>query len=213
MKKTIKCIIFDCDGVLVDSEPIAISTIVRLANELGIAIDYDFGVREFVGNSWEKVAHILEEQLGHPLPANFEETYRTISFDRFKEELTAVKGVTELLPQLSLPFCVASSGPPHKIRLNLEITKLSPYFEDRIYSCYDIQKWKPDPAIYKHAAQSMGFEPKECLVIEDSLFGVQAGVASGCQVYAYAAMAHNEVALAAAGATLFYDMLEVKELY
>ena len=213
MKQNIKCIIFDCDGVLVDSEPVSISTIVQLANELGIAIDYDFGVREFIGNSWKNVARILEGKLGRPLPSNFEEKYRQTSFDRFKKELTAVKGVTELLPQLKVPFCVASSGPPHKIRLNLTVTKLLPYFEGRIYSCYDIQKWKPNPAIYKHAAQSMGFEPADCLVIEDSLFGVQAGVASGCQVYAYAAMAHNAPALAAAGATLFYDMLEVKELY
>jgi len=211
MKKPIKCIIFDCDGVLVDSEPISIGTIVQLANEIGIDIDYDFGVRRFVGNSWENVANILAQKLGRPLPTNFEETYRSTSFERFKKELTAVEGVTELLPQLKLPFCVASSGPPHKIRLNLTVTKLLPYFEDHIFSCYDIQKWKPDPAIYKHAAQSMGFEPVECLVIEDSLFGVQAGVASGCQVFAYAAMAHNEAALTAAGAKLFYDMRELKK--
>jgi len=212
MKKSIKCIIFDCDGVLVDSEPISISTIVQLANEIGIAMDYDYGVRTFVGNSWKNVAAILEDKLGRPLPPKFEETYRKTSFDRFKKELTAVAGVSDLIPQLTLPFCVASSGPPHKIRLNLQLTKLLPYFEGRIYSCYDIQKWKPDPAIYKHAAQSMGFEPKECLVVEDSLFGVKAGVASGCQVYAYAAMAHNKAALTAAGAHLFYDIEELKEL-
>jgi len=212
MKKPIKCIIFDCDGVLVDSEPISIGTIVQLANEIGIDIDYDFGVRRFVGNSWENVANILAQKLGRPLPTNFEETYRTTSFERFKKELTAVEGVLELLPQLKIPFCVASSGPPHKIRLNLQLTGLLPYFEGHVYSCYDIQKWKPDPAIYQHAAQSMGFEPTDCLVIEDSLFGVQAGVASGCQVYAYAAMAPNKADLEEAGAELFYEMTALPQL-
>jgi len=212
MKPPIKCIIFDCDGVLVDSEAISISTIVQLANNLGIEIDFEYGVRAFMGNSWEKVQDILENLAKKPLPHNFERTYRQTTYKRFRNELQAIKNIPRLIPQLTIPFCVASSGPVPKIQLNLKLTHLLPYFESHIFSCYDLQKWKPDPAIYIHAAQTMGFDPANCLVVEDSLLGVQAGVASGCQVYAYAASAHNKEALAAAGATLFYDMMDLKKL-
>ena len=85
-------------------------------------------------------------------------------------------------------------------------------FEGNIFSCYDLQKWKPDPAIYIHAARQMGFEPRECLIIEDSLMGVQAAVASGATVYAYAEHAHNKEELQATGATLLYDMLDILEV-
>jgi len=147
-----------------------------------------------------------------PVPSNFEQVYRKISFDRFKKELKPIEGITELIPQLTIPFAVASSGPQHKIRLNLEITGLIHQFDGNIFSCYDLQKWKPDPAIYIHAAKKMGFEPKECLIIEDSLMGVQAAVASGARVYAYAEHAHNKEELQATGATLFYDMLDILKL-
>ena len=212
MKKPIKCILFDCDGVLVDSEPIALSTLVYQANKLGVDIDLDFATQYFKGNSLEGVVDILETFRKKSVPINFEQTYRTITFDRFKKELKPIVGITELLPQLTIPFAVASSGPQHKIRLNLEITGLIHQFDGNIFSCYDLQKWKPDPAIYIHAAKQMGFDPKECLIIEDSLMGVQAAAASGAVVYAYAEHAHNKEELQATGATLFYDMLDILEI-
>lgn len=212
MKPPIKCIIFDCDGVLVDSEPIAISTLVNIANQLGIPIDYNFGVEQFQGNSMSEVVKIIQSQTANPLPADFVKQYRTRSFERFTEELQPIKNVPTLLQQLTLPSCVASSGPVNKIRHNLAIIGLLSQFENRIFSCYDLQKWKPDPAIYLHAAEKMGYKTENCLVVEDSLFGVQAGVASGCQVYAYASHARNPKELEAAGATLFYDMLDLLKL-
>ena len=207
-----KCIIFDCDGVLVDSEPIAISTLVNMANELGIDMDYDYGVRHFQGNSMSGVIKIIQSHLSKPVPSDFEQAYRKTSFLRFTDELKPVEGIPALLQQLNIPHCVASSGPVKKIRHNLNIIGELHRFEGRIYSCYDLKKWKPDPAIYLHAASEMGFSPKDCLVVEDSLMGVQAGVASGSQVYAYATHAHNKEELAAAGATLFYDMKELLEV-
>jgi len=212
MKKPIKCILFDCDGVLVDSEPIALSTLVYQANELGVEIDLEFATQYFKGNSLEEVIATITLFRKKPVPSNFEQVYRKISFDRFKKELKPIEGITELIPQLTIPFAVASSGPQHKIRLNLEITELIHQFDGNIFSCYDLQKWKPDPAIYIHAAKKMGFEPKECLIIEDSLMGVQAAVASGARVYAYAEHAHNKEELQATGATLFYDMLDILKL-
>ena len=204
-----KCIIFDCDGVLVDSEPIAISTLVNMANELGIDMDYDYGVRHFQGNSMSGVIQIIQSHTSQPVPANFEQEYRKTSFERFTNELKAVEGIPTLIQQLPIPYCVASSGPVKKIRHNLNIIGLLSHFEGRIYSCYDLQKWKPDPAIYLHAASEMGFAPEDCIVVEDSLLGVQAGVAAGCRVYAYATHAHNTKELEEAGATLFYDMMDL----
>ncbi len=207
--KSPKCIIFDCDGVLVNSEPIAISTLVNMANELGIDIDYDYGVRHFQGNAMSSVIKIIQSHTDQPLPPTFEQSYRTTSFQRFTKELKAIEGIPKLLQQLTIPYGVASSGPVKKIRHNLNIIGLLSQFEGRIYSCYDLQKWKPDPAIYLHAATTMGFSPKDCLVVEDSLMGVQAGVAAGCQVLAYATHAQNPKELEEAGATLFYDMMEL----
>ena len=183
MKSPIKCIIFDCDGVLVDSEPIAISTLVGMANDLGVDIDYAYGIREFQGNSMSGVMDIIQSHTNRPLPANFEQQYRKTSFERFSKELQPIPNIPEVIQQLNLPYCVASSGPPHKIQHTLTTVGLLPYFEDKIFSCYQLQRWKPDPAIYLHAAETMGFAPEECLVIEDSLLGVQAGIASGATVY------------------------------
>ncbi len=212
MKKPIKCILFDCDGVLVDSEPIALSTLVNLANRFGVDIDLEFATQYFKGNSFKEVMAIIELFRKKPLPNNFEQTYRTITFDRFQKELKLIPGITELIPQLKIPFAVVSSGPRNKIRHNLKLTGLIDHFEENIFSCYDLQKWKPNPAIYIHAAKKMGFDPKECLIIEDSLMGVQAGVASGASVYAYAAHAHNKEALQATGAKLFYNMSDLLEI-
>jgi len=212
MKSSIKCIIFDCDGVLVDSEPIGISTLVNMANQLGIPIDYSFGVEKFQGNSMSEVVRIIQSQTPTPLPKDFVKQYRTRSFERFTEELQPIDNIPSLFQQLALPYCVASSGPVSKIRHNLDIIGLLPKFESRIFSCYDLQKWKPDPAIYLHAAETMGYQTEECIVVEDSLLGVQAGVASGSQVYAYATHARNPKELEAAGATLIYDMMELLEV-
>ena len=92
---------------------------------------------------------------------------------------------------LNIPFCVASSGPEDKIRLNLQLSGLLPYFENKIFSCYAIQKWKPDPAVFLWAAETMGFKPSECLVVEDSLSGVKAANAGGFDVFGFTAHDYN----------------------
>ena len=102
-----------------------------------------------------------------------------------------VKGIKEVLINLELPFCVASSGPENKIRLNLELSGLLPYFENKIFSCYTIEKWKPDPAVFLWAAETMGFAPEECLIIEDSLSGVYAAKNGGFDVFGFTAHDYN----------------------
>ena len=121
----------------------------------------------------------------HSLQPDFKEVFRERSFIAFENEAKAIPGVKELINQLEIPFCVASSGPLKKIKFNLNIIDLLEYFEKNIFSAYDIQKWKPEPDIFLYAAKEMGFDPEDCLVIEDSLAGIQAGLSGGFDVVAY----------------------------
>lgn len=186
-----KCIIFDCDGVLVDSEPIANQVLVEMANELGAAIDLDYALKHFKGDSIQNCHDKILKLVTQELPEDFIATFRERSFESFKRNIKAVEGVKDVLDNLNIPFCVASSGPENKIRLNLELTGLLPYFEDKIFSCYDIEKWKPDPAVFLWAAETMGFTPEECVVIEDSVAGVTAANRGGFDVFGFTAHDYN----------------------
>ncbi len=187
-----KCIIFDCDGVLVDSEPLGNKVMVDMANELGINIDLDYAYNHFKGKSLKRCILHISELIDIEMPVDFELEYRRRSFEKFKNEIKPVDGILELVNNLKIPFCVASSGPENKIRLNLELTGLLPYFESHIFSCYTIQKWKPDPAVFLWAGETMGFQPSECLVIEDSLIGINAALAGGFDVFGFTAHDYND---------------------
>lgn len=186
-----KCVIFDCDGVLVDSEAIGNQVIVDLANQLGAGITLDYAYKHFKGGSLDNIMLQIQQLISRKLPKDFEENYRTESFKKFKKHIKPIDGVLEVVKNLKVHFCVASSGPESKIRLNLECTGLLPYFEGKIFSCYTIQKWKPDPAVFLWAAKTMGFNPKDCVVIEDSLTGVKAAKAGGFDVFGYTAHDYN----------------------
>ncbi|MBJ2172998.1 HAD family hydrolase [Aureibaculum sp. A20] len=179
-----KCVIFDCDGVLVDSEAISTQVMVDLLKTVDYHIDIEKAIDLFTGLALKDNFTLVEKKLGRKLPKDFEETYRALSFEAFQRDLKPIKGVHTLLDKLTIPFCVASSGPINKIKLNLKVTKLSHYFNDNIFSCYQINSWKPEPDIFLHAAKTMGFKPEECVVIEDSLPGVTAAKAGGFDVYA-----------------------------
>ncbi|WP_420400533.1 HAD-IA family hydrolase [Flagellimonas sp.] len=183
-----KCVIFDCDGVLVDSEIITCKVLVTMAGELGLDIDLGFTVKNFMGKSLKHIMEYLDTQLDVPLPSNFEKDYRARTFTKFEEELQPIEGVQDLIAQLDVPFCVASSGPLNKIKTNLMITQLADKFTNRMFSCYEINSWKPEPDIFLHAAKTMGFKPSECVVVEDSSVGVQAALAGGFDVFRYS---HN----------------------
>ncbi|KJD31539.1 HAD family hydrolase [Tamlana nanhaiensis] len=180
-----KCIIFDCDDILVDSEIVSNQVLVDMANEHGANIDLEYAFNHFKGSFIEACVEKISAIATKPLIDNFIEVYRERSFTAFKQNMKPVKGIKQVLEHLELPFCVASSGPEDKIKLNLELTGLLPHFEDRIFSCYKIQKWKPNPAVFLWAAETMGFKPEECLVIEDSLSGVTAAINGGFDVFGY----------------------------
>lgn len=205
------CIIFDCDGVLVDSETIGIRILLDMTAEYGVAMDFEEAVGEFSGRRLRDVIDVLQTQTATPFPVDLEQSFRKQSYKVFETEVLPVEGIRELLSGLQVPFCVASSGPVEKIKLNLRLTGLLPYFENRIYSGYDIASWKPDPGIFLYAAREMGFAPEQCVVVEDSKAGVQAGIAGGFKVFGYAKHA-DPVALKEAGAQVFYSMYDLPGL-
>ena len=180
-----KCIIFDCDGVLVDSEPIANQMLITMAAELGVDIDMNFAIDHFIGKSLYTCMETISQYGKIKLPDTFEKEFRKRSFEKFKEELQPIPGIKEVLKKLELPFCVASSGPVNKIELNLKTTGLYSFFEGKIFSCYMVNKWKPEPDVFLLASKTMGFEPEECLVVEDSLAGITAAQNGGFDVVAY----------------------------
>ena len=183
--KSYKCIIFDCDGVLVDSEVLGNQVFIDLANSFGANIDIDYAMKHFKGSQLKDCVRQVEEILRKPLPENFVADYRKQSYEIFKAELKPIAGIKKVLDSLDIEFCTASSGPMEKITQNLKTTGLYSYFDGNIFSCYDIEKWKPDPAIYIMAAKTMGYSISECLVIEDSMSGVMAAKNGEFDVYGY----------------------------
>ena len=182
---TQKLVIFDCDGTLVDSEELGTSVLLKMAAELGL----DLPLREtnayFRGWKLDQCVAQIQTWLGRDLPADFVAQVRTRTESTFRAGLEPIPGAVALVRALRLPMCVASSGPREKIELSLSLTGLLPYFKDHIFSGYEVGSWKPDPGLFLHAAQALGVQPADCAVVEDSLVGVQAGVAAGMQVFAY----------------------------
>ena len=206
-----KCIIFDCDGVLVDSETITCKVIVEMAKSVGLDIDLGLAIKEFSGKSLHGIFAYIEERINIPLPEDFEPVYREKTYTAFKDEIQPIDGVHALLDRLTVPFCVASSGPIKKIKLNLTTTKLRDKFKDNIISSFEIGSWKPEPGIFLHAAEKMGFKPNECVVIEDSIYGVTAAKAGGFDVFAYVSDP-NDTTFENLDVNVFHDMNLLDEL-
>ena len=206
-----KCIIFDCDGVLVESEAISAKIFQQMIFELGYTIDFETVLEQITGTSMKENLNFFSEFINAELPVNFESEFRMRSYEAFKSDLKPIKGVQELLNKIKIPIGVASSGPAEKIKLNLNTTKLIDFFGENIFSCYDINNWKPDPGIYLHAAKQMDFKPKECAVIEDSEVGVKAAIAGGFDVFAFTHM-KNKTAFKELGVSTFSEMEELYDL-
>ena len=182
-----KCVIFDCDGVLVDIESIGARVWVEMAKKLDLYISFKEAFDEFTGKSFNSIVESLSEKAKTEIPNDFEKEFRAKTYSAFQADLQPIKGIHEVLKNIKVPYCVASSGPIEKINLNLTKVNLIQFFSaDRIFSCYQIAKWKPDPAIYLHAAKKMGFSPEDCVVIKDSTYGAQAATAEGFDVLIYA---------------------------
>lgn len=211
MENQNKLIIFDCDGVLVDSEPLSNQTIAEQMQELGIEMTPEEAIHLFAGTSLKNVSNHIKTITGKDAPSNLEEVYRLRSYELFRKELQAVPGIKSLLEQIPNKKCVASNGPMEKMILNLQLTQLHHFFEKNLFSAYDVGYWKPDPHLFLHAAKSMGFEAGDCIVIEDSHHGIQAAKSAGMQVYGFAGRTPREK-LENTGARVFEDMSQLPGL-
>ena len=207
----IEAVIFDCDGVLVDSEALSNQALSEALGEAGLEMSPIECRAQFMGRSWANCLEVIEERMGREAPQELEESYRRRMRQAFERDLRAVPGVEDALDRIELPTCVASSGPPSKIRLTLGLTGLWPRFEGRIFSAREVEQGKPAPDLFLHAAAQMGWEPGGCAVVEDAPVGVEAAVAAGMAAFGYAGDG-DAPALEAAGARVFTDMSELPEL-
>lgn len=183
------CIIFDLDGTLVDSERLCNQAFIDLLPFITDSVENL--IRRYRGRKLALILADIEMRYGEKLPIDFEATYRQRVDELFQFYLQPISGVPEMLKTLEYPFCVASSGPMVKIRKALIVTKMLHYFGDRLFSSYDIGSWKPEPGLFLHAANQMGFLPENCVVIEDSDVGIEAARSAG--IYALKYSSEEEV--------------------
>ncbi len=205
-KMKYKCIIFDCDGVLVDSVSISNQVLIDMAKSVGLHMDMELAMNMFSGASLMNAFEYIESRIETKLPDTFENEFRTRTFKAFKKDIKPIDGVRNAIEQINVPYCVASSGPVNKIKLNLTVTNLIDKFDDEhIFSSYQINSWKPEPGIFLHAADKMGFSPNECVVIEDTVEGIKAAKAGGFNVFGYVDKS-NKNHLSDEGVLVFNDM-------
>lgn len=198
-------VIFDCDGVLVDSEPIAARVLAGLLTEAGLPTTEDECHHLYRGRSMASTIARATELLGHAPPFDVPARYYAEVEAAFAHELEPVDGIADAIARIGLPDCVASSGPHHKMDVSLRTTGLWAHFEGRIFSATEVEHGKPAPDLFLYAASRMGFDAATTVVVEDSVPGVEGGVAAGMRVLGYAAQT-DAGELEAAGAEVFDDM-------
>ncbi|MEU3037267.1 HAD family hydrolase [Streptomyces griseoaurantiacus] len=207
-------VLFDNDGVLVDSEPLSNTLLAAYLTELGHPTSYEDSLRDYMGAALHRVHDLVEERTGQRLPEDFDDVFHARVFSAFERELRPVAGVDAVLGKLAadgVPYCVASSGSHERIRVGHRAAGLDRWFEEsRIFSSQDVGRGKPAPDLFLYAAERMGVPVERCAVVEDSPLGVRAAVAAGMDVYGFTAMTPPE---RLAGATrLFGEMGELLDL-
>lgn len=204
-------VIFDCDGVLVNTEPLATQVYVQMLAEYGFNVNYDEYLRKFAGAAIFKRLEATSQLLNWTPPENFLSTFHARLFDLTEKELKPVPGIHALIESLSAPICVASNGSREEILLRLRIANLTEYFGNAIFSGLEVPNPKPAPDVFLAAAKAFNISPARCIVIEDSIPGVTAGVSAGMKVYGHAAFTPSE-SLREAGAIPFANMMELKTI-
>lgn len=183
-------VIFDCDGVLVDSEMLSAGVLMGLMAEADLPITYEIFRDDFLGRSFAAAAARAEERFQRKLPEGFEASYREKLHICLRAELKAMAGMPELLASLTVPYCLATGSSPQRLAVSLEASGLSGYFTGRCYTASDVERGKPAPDLCFHAARQMQADPARCLVIEDSEMGVRAALAANMEVWHFAGGAH-----------------------
>lgn len=205
-------IIFDCDGVLVDSERLSIKIDALFLERIGWPMSEEEIVQRWVGRSDADMQAEIEAHIGRPIPPDIDEEFSRIYREMFDRELAPVDGIREALDAITIPRCVASSGKHDTIRRNLVLTGLSGYFGERIFSATDVEHGKPAPDLFLLAARTLGAEPSRCAVVEDSVYGVEAALAAGMLPFAYAGGVTPAERLSRPGAVVFTDMRQLPDL-
>jgi HAD superfamily hydrolase (TIGR01509 family) len=208
----VELVIFDCDGVLIDSEPIANQVLCQQLQELGLDLTLDQVLEQFLGRSMQQCLLTITHLLGRPPPASFAEDYRRRTTAAFATQLRPVPGIEAALDRLQMPYCLASSSDHTRIRTSLNIVGLLPRFEGRLFSVTEVARGKPAPDVFLHAARTLGVPACRCLVIEDTPTGVAAGVAANMQVFGYAALTPGARLITAGAHRTFSDMSELPRL-
>lgn len=183
-------VIFDCDGVLIDSEIISAQMLIDELAGFGVGIDLDYVARNFLGRSYPTVMRQIRQEFGLDLPPEFEDQYRARLMRAFEDRLTIMPGVAEVLVTLGVPYCIATSSSPSRARRSLEIVDLPRLDATPLFTASMVERGKPAPDLFLLAAQQMGAEPENCLVIEDSLNGIRAGLAAGMEVFRFTGGSH-----------------------
>lgn len=212
MSRAVELVIFDCDGVLIDSERIAVRTDVQVLATLGWIMTEAECIERFVGLSDRSIKAAIEAHLGIALADDWDKKFQSLYRDAFTSELTPVPGVVEALDRITLPTCVASSSSHDKLRFTLGLTGLYERFAGRIFSAYDVARGKPAPDLFLHAASHMGVEPAACAVVEDSRYGVQAARAAGMRAFGFAGGLTPASWLEGPGTVVFSEMRQLPTL-
>jgi HAD superfamily hydrolase (TIGR01509 family) len=205
-------VIFDCDGVLIDSERLAVKVDVELLRELGWPLSETEVIERFVGRSDRDTQAAIEAHLGRRLPDDWDAHVQSLYREVFADELAPVAGVLDALERITIPSCVASSGTHEYLRYTLQLTGLYERFAGRIFSAEDVARGKPAPDLFLHAAERMGARPGDCVVVEDSRSGVQAARAAGMRILAFAGGLSPAELLEGPNTILFEDMRELPRL-
>lgn len=204
----IELVIFDCDGVLVDSEPISHRVLAELARTHGAQLTAAESLELFRGGHLQHVIEHIESLSGRSVPADFLPLFRERCAAEFEAELKPIQGIEDVLAWLQIPCCVASNGPLEKMQHMLTLTDLMRWFESRLFSAYSIESWKPEPDLFLHAAASMGVSANRCCVIEDSRHGIEAAARAGMRAIAYLT-SDNEISELPGGVPRIHAMNEL----
>ena len=187
---SIELVIFDCDGVVIDSEVISARILIAHLASIGVEVDGAHFRTHFLGRSFPKVVAQVRTEYGVTLPEDFETSYRATLLKAFELELKPMPGIADVLKSLPVASCIATSSSAPRARRSLELTGLLPHFDGRVFTASEVANGKPAPDLFFHAARQMGFAHDQCLVVEDSVPGIKAALAADMRVWHFTGGSH-----------------------
>ena len=209
----VEAVFFDCDGTLVDSEVICSRAYVHMFKTFGITLDLEDIFKRFKGVKLYEIIDIINEEHGTKLAkSDLEPVYRAEVARLFDSELEVIDGAGALIDAVNIPMCIVSNGPVSKMQHSLGKLRMLHHFPDKLFSGYDIQRWKPDPALMYHAAKAMNVNVENCILVDDSAAGAQSGIDAGMEVFYFCADPHNKP-IVHPKVTMFTELSQLPELW